>query len=362
MIWVPTEAPILYSGNGLVANPFVREQEPLKSHRLVLVFLTVVVALTAGGNLRADAADIWSTSEISAISHNSFPQLEGPCLVWQARGTLAGTTSNSDDWEIFLFHIETGVMTQVTDDGYDDISPQTDGDFVVWQKHDRVRTNRIFLYRLHESNPPGGRMISGNDSADHYKPQIAAGRVVWTSQLITESFGPGQIMLYDARNMTGPELVSDSDLDCSSPRIDDMSIVWTQIDGNGTAGLFMYDLTVESPKPEPVHPSFAWEDSPQRDGNLTVLTAHDGTDREVFLYDASLKLYEQITDNDFEDRYPRISGDNIAWVSGEGGASEVYLSADFGSEPPEPEPPSGSSGGGGGSCFIGTAALGHSLP
>lgn len=355
MIWVRTAAPTPYSGKGRVAGPFGTKMELLKSHLLVLVFLTVV-AMTTGGAL---AAEVWTTEKTTTVSHNSFPQLKGQYLVWQARGRTAGATSGSGDWEIFLFSIDSQVMTQVTDDDYDDISPQTDGDYVVWQKHDKSLGNQIYLYEIDGGHPPGGRMISYNDSLDHYAPEIAKGRIVWTAQLIAGSFEPGQIMLCDARNLRGPELISDSDWDCSSPRIDGDRVVWTQSDSNGAVELFMYDLTQKSGEPEPVLPSFAWQDSPQRDGKLTVLTAHDGTDREVFLYDTALKFYEQITDNDVQDRYPRISGDNIAWVSGEGEASEVYLSADLDIEPPEPEPPSGngngndgSSGGGGGSCFI----------
>jgi hypothetical protein len=331
--------------------------EPLKSHWRVLLFLMVFVLATSG-NPWADAAEMWSTANIPTISHSAFPDLGGHYLVWQARGRTVGATSDSGDWEIFLFSIDSQVMIQVTDDDYDDFSARTDGDYVVWQKHDKTRGNQIYLYEIGEGNAPGGRMISHNDGLDHYTPEIARGRIVWTAQLIAESFEPGQIMLYDARNLSGPEVISDRNLDCSSPRIDGERVVWTQSNQNGATELFMYDLTERGLGPESVDPSFAWEDSPQRDGKLTVLTTHDGSDREVFLYDAGLKFYEQITHNDVEDRYPRISGNNIAWVSGEGEASEVYLSADLDMAPPEPHPAGGGGDGGGGSCFIGTAAYG----
>ena len=327
--------------------------EPLKSKLLVLLF-SAVAALTVGWNLQADAAEIWTTANATTISHNSFPQLKVNLLVWQARGGTAGAASGSDDWEIFLFNIESQVMTQVTDDDYDDIAPQTDGDYVVWQKHDTSRANQIFLYKSQGDNPPGGRMISSDESMDHYAPKMAAGWVVWTSQRVAESFEPGQIMLYDAKSLKGPESISDNAFDCSFPRIDGQTVTWVQSKGDGSAALFVYDLTGERPESEPAPEGFVWEDSPQRDGDLTVLTGHDGTDREVFVYDASLKTYEQITDNSYEDSYPRISGTNLAWVGGEGQDSEIFLRADMSSEPPAPDSPSGGSGGG--SCFIGTAS------
>lgn len=53
---------------------------------------------------------------------------------------------------------------------------------------------------------------------------------------------------------------------------------------------------------ESAHESFVWEDSPQTDGHLTVLTWHDGEDREIFVYDTSRNTYQQITDNQRVDR------------------------------------------------------------
>jgi hypothetical protein len=68
-----------------------------------------------------------------------------------------------------------------------------------------------------------------------------------------------------------------------------------------------------------------WTDSPGTDGNLTVLTRHDGGDREVFVYNSDTRNYEQATSNTVEDSYPRVSGKYVAWVGGEGSASEIYL-------------------------------------
>ena len=334
--------------------------------KLPVIFYLAIVALIADGKPLVHAADMWTTANTPTISHNAFPQLKGNALVWQARGGIAGAKSGSGDLEIFLLHIDRQVMIQVTDDDYDDISPQTDGEYLVWQKHHPSRGNQIYLYEIHEASPAGGKMISSNDGMDHCAPQIAAGRVVWTSQLVAQSFEPGQIMLYDARNLSGPDSISDHAFDCSSPRMDGETVVWTQSHGKGTAILVTYDLTSESPLPEPAPQGFVWQETLQTDGDLTVLTAHDGTDREILLYDASLKTYKQITDNDLEDSYPRISGTALAWVGDEGQAAEIYLSADVDMEPDngededpeEPDSPSGGGGGGGGSCFVEAASCG----
>jgi hypothetical protein len=290
--------------------------ETMKTRLFVLLLVAAVVTLTSGSGLHADSTEIWNTGNITTISHNSFPQIKGNYLVWQARGGLEGVTSGSGDCEIFLYDIDNQVVVQVTDDDYDDISPQTDGDYVVWQKHDTSRTNQILLYEIHGENPPGGSMISNDDNKDNYSPRIAAGWVVWTSQLVAHSFEPGEIMLYDAKNLSGPDSISDNTFDCSSPRINSETVVWVQSNGDGTTTLFIYDLTSGNPEPEPAPEGFVWPDSPQTDGNLTVLTRHDGNDREIFIYNSDSGRYHQVTDNDLEDKYPSISGNRVAWMAG----------------------------------------------
>ena len=164
-------------------------------------------------------------------------------------------------------------------------------------------------------------MISNDDDKDNYSPRIAAGWVVWTSQLVAHSFEPGEIMLYDAKTRSGPDSISDNTFDCSSPRINSETVVWVQSNGDGTTTLFMYDLTSENPEPEPAPEGFVWPDGPQTDGNLTVLTRHDGNDREISIYNSDSVEYHQVTDNDLEDTYPSISGNRVAWMAG----GEIFL-------------------------------------
>jgi hypothetical protein len=132
-------------------------------------------------------------------------------------------------------------------------------------------------------------------------------------------------MLYEPENSTGPVSISDNTVDCSFPRIDSQTVIWVQSGADRATALFLYDLTKRKPKPKPAPEGFVWEDSPQTDGNLTVLSRYDGNDREIFVHDNDQQILEQISKNNFEDRYPRISGNHIAWVRGEGQASEIYL-------------------------------------
>lgn len=313
--------------------------------KLVAVF-AILLIVTLGHCRLARSGQVVKNSY-----EDTFPNIDGNYLVWQ--GNVNG------DWEIFLYNINDKELYQITDNDHGDVSPQIDGDYVVWLGFSRSG-GEIFLYDISS----GETIQITNDSNVDSPPQIANGRVVWTSCEVTNSVEPGEIFLYDvaakAKTCLSASVDPDRTLDDSFPRINDESVIWVQADDAGNTTLFIhYFGNGTGPAPQ----GFVWQDSPQTDGDLTVLTRHDGNDREIFVYDSSLRTYEQITDNDFEDRYPCISGNNIAWVGGEGKASEIFINSNIEPiEPPQIEPPqSGSSWStddDDGLCFVATAAFG----
>jgi beta propeller repeat protein len=168
-------------------------------------------------------------------------------------------------------------------------------------------------------------------SAEHVlsPPQIANGRVVWAAYEVTDAVQPGEIYLYDIAAGTVQRL-TDNALDDSSPRIDDETIVWVQTDDSGNSTWWIYDLATGVPEEAPKN--FVWGDSPQVDGDLTVLTREDGEDREIVIQSESLRTVQQLTEDEFQNSYPSISGNNIAWVRGEGETAEIFLRAESGGE------------------------------
>ena len=296
----------------------------MKSRVLVLLLAAVTISLAPGSFKQAHAGTIICITENEQnMTHNCLPRIKGNLVVWQARGGLDGAASAPGDWEIFLYGRDNRVIVQVTDDDHDDVLPQTDGAYVVWQKHDTSMGNQVFLYEV--GGPPGGTMISDDDGKNHYAPKIAAGRVAWTSRGVGQSYEPAQIMLYDAKNSVGPYGISDSSLECCSPRISSESVMWVQSDGAGGDAFFTYSLTAQNPEPNPAPEGYVWPDSPQTDGGMTILTRHDGHDREIFVYNETLGTCDQITQNEFEDRYPSISGKYVSWMAGEDEDSHIYL-------------------------------------
>jgi hypothetical protein len=298
------------------------KEEATRGQMMRLKISAVIMALTMvliGSSLAG------AEPTITQVTHNTFedifPQIEDDYVVWQGRGGLEGAISGSADWEIFLYSIATGQTTPITDDSYDNLNPDTDGSYVVWWA-DKPSGAEVWLYDINigekkQISPPNA------NGENHYLPVIANGRVAWMG------FTRGgvilrEIWLYDC---VTEELLplTDNDLDDSSPRIDDNSIIWVRADVTGVTSLFIHYLGNVTP-PAPVPDGFVWPDSPQTDGNLTVLTRYNGSDRDVFVYDSDLRSYEQVNPpNDMEDRDPHISGHHIVWVRGEGAASEIFL-------------------------------------
>jgi beta propeller repeat protein len=273
---------------------------------LIISFITVLAY-----NVQAQA----ETNITQVTSNNyedSFPCINGDYLVWQAYV--------SGDWEVFLYDISGDTTTPITNNSYNDISPQTDGEYVVWFGSTN-QGGEIFLYEILSGIT---KQISSNTDTNVYSPpQIANGLVVWASHEVSGSIEPGEIILYNIETQTKQQLTTTNSLDNSSPKINNESVVWVQIDEDDNSTLYIYPLpngpTQEAPE------GFIWADSPQTDGDLTVSMRNDSNDWEIIVREDGEKGVVQITNNTVNDRYPRISGDNIAWMAGEGHTSEIYI-------------------------------------
>lgn len=262
---------------------------------------------------------VQAETEVVRVTDNDYmdilPAVNGNSLVWQRY--------HDGDWEIFLNDISAAQTVQITDNNYNDISARTDGISVVWLGMDNAGGN-IFLYDINS-----GQITQVTDNATiKSPPQIADGLVVWTTQDVTESVLPGQIELYKIATGTTTTLSAPVDpegnLDDHTPLIRDNKVVWVQTrPDNIETTLFIYDLTTGDTFPAP--DDFTMGHGPTHDGNLTITTKYDGHDREIFLNHQRRKRNEQITDNGVEEKQPKIDGNHLVWVSGQGTEQEIYL-------------------------------------
>ena len=283
------------------------------------LFISFIISFITVLGLNVSAQADTTITRVTLNSYeDSMPQIKGNYVVWQ--GHVNG------HWQVFLYNIlyntEEGT-TQITNYNYDSISPRTDGEYVVWSGKGTGSTSSIYseilLYNIEsgEISP----ITDDNNTCIDSSPQIADGRVVWTSHEVTTSVEPGEINLYDI--VTGQKLqLTDNDLDDVSPRINSEYVVWLQIDEDDNSTLFRYLLPGGPAQSAPE--GFIW-DSPQTDGDLTVSMINDSNDWEIIVRKDGENGFEQITDNSMNDRYPSISGNNIAWMAGEGQASEIYI-------------------------------------
>jgi beta propeller repeat protein len=280
----------------------------MSSKRFILLVLVTVTLGFSGSSMAGSV-----TTQVTNNSYeDSYPRIKGDYVVWQGR--------NNGDWEIFLYNIATGVTTQITDNDYNDLSPQTDGSYIVWQGFKDHEWD-IFLWDGSEA-----QAISGRNAQDA-SPQIANGFIVWTSEPFGDDFvGPSEVILYDAvtqiRTVLSANVDPGNTLSDGGPKINDEMVIWVQTDDRDNTAMYMYDFgnaTITQ------NPEYVWGDSPQEDGNLNVLSRHDGHDREIFVYNDNSRVYHQVTDNGLQDRYPSISGSNMTWMGGEGEVSEIFV-------------------------------------
>jgi hypothetical protein len=135
---------------------------------------------------------------------------------------------------------------------------------------------------------------------------------------------PGEIFLYDAHSQTSMILSALVDpgniMDDRLPVINDGAVMWIQTGDDGSVTGYMYKLSDGTIM---VNPEDVKRNSQSSDGNLRVLSRHDRQDAEIFLYSSYSRRYYQITDNSFQDRYPSISGNLVAWTAD----GEVFFAA-----------------------------------
>ena len=275
----------------------------------IKIFISLIISFII---VLAYNVQVQAETDITQVTSNdyedSFPCINGDSLVWQ--GLMNG------HWQIFLYDIEHGGTTQITNTNYDNIAPRTDGNYVVWFGACN-QGGEIFQYNI----ATGQTTKITNDTNVDSPPQIASGRVVWESHVVGDFVKPGEINLFEIGG-SSVQLTTNSLDDCS-PKINSEAVVWVQTDEDGNSALIVYNLPTGPDEPAPEN--FIWENNPQTDGYLTVSMWNDGSDWEIIVRKDGENGFDQITDNTVNDRYPRISGDNIAWMGGEGKDSEIYL-------------------------------------
>lgn len=240
------------------------------------------------------------------VANNTIPQMNGKLIAW-ASGAQA-------DREVFLYDLDSGLTTQLTDNLLFESSPQLEGGQVVWAAVDGDEGELYFMSEifLYDQESDSTTQLTDNEEGD-YNPQIYDGRIVW----LGVERGQTQLLLYDAGAVS---LISEHVNPQSHPRINGRWIAWTEANPNRSNDLLVYDLSskTQTRLSEQVVPNAA----PVLSEVGIVWSAYDGGDTDIFFYDG--QAVQQITADSEDDDAPFISGDYIVWVGRVEGRANIF--------------------------------------
>jgi len=143
-----------------------------------------------------------------------------------------------------------------------------------------------------------------DDTLSDTRPSLYHGTIAWQSRP-GDGTDDWEIRYWDGY---GVRQITDNDVDDTAPSIYERTIAWR----SGTGIVYVsvpssvYNLV---PAPVVVGPG-EW---PSIFKNKIAYQASDGNDTEIFLYDIDTGRTTQITDNDYNDRYPCLHDGTLVW-------------------------------------------------
>jgi hypothetical protein len=184
-------------------------------------------------------------------------------------------------------------------------SPKISGDYVAWRGDDGGAG--IFLYDGSTVSQIG-QPVEGLPYLD-WVSSIDGGKVAWTG--LSGLWTSREVLFYDGSTTT--RLTNNGDGD-QNPRVSGNNVVWdTLIPNRGGQAVYRYDGISVQRLTDPGEKGW----TPDIDGNSIVWEGDSG----IVLYDGTTKT---TLPNSFTGNYPRISGNNVVWISND--AANSYVS------------------------------------
>ena len=289
------------------------ELDPSKvdSYPLELRLLTFITPYpfetTIPVNARWRSPAFWYKGRIVAIYED--------IIVWQDwRNSFEPWWDGVDwhHWDIYMYNLNTGKETQITDDTCEQESPAIYGDIIVWQDNRNIYWKEgyplhqwdIYMYNLETEKEI---RITFHDS-DQINPAIYGDKIVWQDN----RHGNWDIYMYDPTR--GETQITFHDSDQINPAIYGDKIVWQDY-RNWNSDIYMYDpaqggeikiipiTTNEGQQEDPTisEKGIVWEDD--RNGNY-----------DVYIYDFE-NGESRLTLTDNNQIRPVIQGDSVVWYS-----------------------------------------------
>ena len=275
--------------------------------------------------------EVWTAQTITSNRSNDYDyHVSGDSVVWESH--------DGNDWEVYLYDATTDTVEQLTNNDTDDKLASHYKDmatgriYVVWsgvpEPYDPLDSDyEIYLYdRLAGSVGSVTRLT--DNAYDDKTPQVSESHVVWWADMPADS----EIFLYDIAvgGLNSAQNISSNGFSDYDAQISGANVAWYGNDGT--------DLEVYLYRAVPGDPSLGSrtqltnnvvaDHAVQIDGANVVWQGHDGVDDEIFVYQfdttSGTGVTYQVTNNTSDDIDPHISGENIVWQGLVGTNREIF--------------------------------------
>ena len=274
---------------------------------------------------------------------------------------------DGNDYEIFFAEVEVDVAAhslsvvrtaQLTDNAYDDLSPQISESHIAWSSANASGKHDIYVQPIATIGTQAPQKISSSDY-DSYDPEISGDKIVWhaktgastdiflwdgteTRQVTANGAGnaaphiDGNHVVWQALEGNDFDIflyqidaqqtrqISTSSGDDITPRVSGDSVVW-QGGTNGNRDIFLYNIA-DGGAPANISNTYGVDEQPQISNNQIVWHHFDGNDWEVMHFDQSLPFAPTNVSNNYDyDWGPQISDDLLVWRSNDGQDFEIVV-------------------------------------
>lgn len=259
------------------------------------------------------------------ITNNNYedvtPQIGEGKVVWS--GATADNTR-----KIFIYDIASGTTTQINSPAIENYGPShiADGKF-VWTGYDG-NDEEIYLYDI-----PTGMItqITDNNYSDNTNifNEISNEKIVWQASPPNPNTNQtnAEIFYYDMMTRTTTQITENGpNLDNYEPVIHDGKIVWRGFRFGGNFEIFLYDIATQTTTQVSNNPDYDFLANVE-DGKVTWSSMVNGGYPDNFIYDIATGVTTRFTNNDYYDSDPQISNGKIVWSSyiGTNSTGEIFM-------------------------------------
>ncbi|MFC1594200.1 C25 family cysteine peptidase [Candidatus Omnitrophota bacterium] len=180
-----------------------------------------------------DIGPFMITENLFDLQDLAQPSVYGNKIVYHAY--------RSSNWDVYMYDLDAGEETKLTDDISEQKEPVIYGDRIVWQDY-RNGNWDIYAYEI----STGAETRITDDSAHQKYPDISGSKIVWEDHRVNdnETFHYKDIYLFDLNNsMAGEIRITTDPNDQVEPAISGSAVVWEDTRNYTIEDIYFYNIT-----------------------------------------------------------------------------------------------------------------------